>query len=322
MSLFQNTTSKHWLVLGLLTMLIFSTELLSTEKAAASVNIEQISKTEFRLTIDGAELEISIRDRILLSKKDILLDWINYSAKTVHQYYGRFPVDKARVELNVSGGFAVRFGQAFGGDDPYLKIVVGEDINQEMLRKDWIIVHEMIHLAMADVPHSNRWLLEGLATYVESIARAQQGHLSEEFVWNGFLSRMPQGLPVSGDKGLDYTPTWGRTYWGGAIFCLLADVEIRKLTDNRMSLRDALRGILKAGYSMKASATPMQIFEAADKATGVPVMVNLYQEMRANPTPADLEDLWRDLGVSLEGEQVVYNDEAPLTQIRQQLLRP
>ena len=100
----------------------------------------------------------------------------------------------------------------------------------------------MVHLAMAHVPETSRWWLEGLSTYVESIARAQRGHLSEEFVWNGFYHRMPQGLPQDGDRGLDRTPTWGRTYWGGAMFCLLADVEIRRLTDNRKSLRDALRG--------------------------------------------------------------------------------
>ena len=41
------------------------------------------------------------------------------------------------------------------------------------------------------------------------------------------------GLPEPGDEGLDYTHTWGRTYWGGATFCLLADVRIRRETHNR-----------------------------------------------------------------------------------------
>ncbi|MCZ6487800.1 MAG: hypothetical protein O6703_06455, partial [Gammaproteobacteria bacterium] len=179
------------------------------------VSIEPIDRTNFRLIIGDSRLEINIRDKVLLSKQDILLEWIKYSAQVVDQYYGRFPVDHLNIKLNVAGGFAVRFGQAFGGESPHLRIVVGEDINADMLRKDWILVHEMVHLAMADVPSSNRWLLEGLATYVESIARAQQGYLSEDFVWHGFLKRMPQGLPVAGDEGLDYTPTWGRTYWGG-----------------------------------------------------------------------------------------------------------
>ena len=47
------------------------------------------------------------------------------------------------------------------------------------------------------------------------------------------MKSMPFGLPKEGDKGLDYTHTWGRTYWGGAIFCLLADIEIRQQTNNK-----------------------------------------------------------------------------------------
>jgi hypothetical protein len=183
------------------------------------------------------------------------------------------------------------------------------------------MVHEMVHLAMADVPRANRWWLEGLSTYVESIARAQRGHLSEDFVWNGFYHRMPQGLPKSGDRGLDQTPTWGRTYWGGAMFCLLADIEIRKLTDNRKSLRDALRGILQDGYSMQASATPMQIFASADHAVGVSVLIPLYHKMKADPYPVDLDQLWRDLGVGVDNDAIVFDDDAPLAYIRKALLK-
>ncbi len=301
-------------------VLIFS--LTNVEAEVADVTIEQIDKTNFRLLIAGSRLDVNIRDRVLLSKKDILLNWIEYSAQTVYQYYGRFPVDNLDININVSGGFAVRFGQAFGGKSPHLRIVVGENINPEMLRKDWIMVHEMVHLAMANVPRSNRWLLEGLATYVESIARAQKGDLSEDFVWNGFINRMPQGLPGAGDAGLDHTPTWGRTYWGGAMFCLLADIEIRKLTDNRMSLRDALRGILKDGYSMQADTTAMQVFKSGDAATGVPVLVTLYEKMRADPVPVDLDALWVSLGVSLQNDRVNYLADAPLAYVRENLLRP
>jgi hypothetical protein len=309
---------RHYLFVWL----FFTIGSMNVEAGVSDVSIEPIDRTNFRLTIGASQLEVNIRDKVLLSKQDILLEWIKYSAQVVHQYYGRFPVDRLKIELNVAGGFAVRFGQAFGGESPHLRIVVGEDINQEMLRKDWIMVHEMVHLAMADVPRSNRWLLEGLATYVESIARAQQGYLSEEFVWNGFINRMPQGLPAAGDEGLDHTPTWGRTYWGGAMFCLLADIEIRRLTNNQMSLRDALRGILSDGYSMESDATPMQIFKSGDAATGVPVLVDLYQKMRADPMQVDLQALWGDLGVDLKNDQVVYNAEATLAYVREQMLKP
>lgn len=288
---------------------------------AASPAIETISDFESAMTIGGARITVEIRDRVLREKKALLLDWVIYSANTVTRYYNRFPVDSVHIELQVAGGHAVRFGQAFGGESPYVRVVVGENVTRQALRQDWIMVHELVHLAMADVPREHRWWLEGLATYVESIARAREGHLSEEFVWNGFYHRMPQGLPQSGDRGLDRTPTWGRTYWGGAMFCLLADIEIRKRTDNRKSLREALQGVLDAGYSMQASATPMQIFEAADRATGVDVLVPQYLAMKAAPHPVDLDQLWRDLGVGFDGTDIVYDDAAPLADIRKTMLR-
>lgn len=288
---------------------------------AADPEIESISDKEFAFDIDGSRVSVEIRDRVLRSKKDMLLDWVLYCSKAVHRYYARFPVKSVHINLMVTAGDKVRFGRAFGGEAPYLRIDVGEDVNPEMLRRDWILVHEMVHLAMANVPQEQAWLLEGLATYVESIARAQHGHLTEEQIWRYFIERMPQGLPQEGDRGLDLTPTWGRTYWGGAIFCMLADIEIRKLTDNRKSLRDALRGVLDAGLSMHADTTAMQVFEAGDRATGVAVLVPLYRKMKADPYPVDLDALWASLGVTLENQQVVYNDAAPMAHIRKRLLK-
>ena len=288
---------------------------------AAAPEIETIDDYRSAFEIGGARITVDIRDRVLREKRQLLLDWVLYSAQTVTAYYGRFPVDSVRIRIEVSGGHAVRFGQAFGGNSPGLRVVVGENFTAPALRRDWIMVHEMVHLAMADVPHANRWWLEGLATYVESVARAQSGHLDEAFIWRNFIERMPQGLPQSGDRGLDGTPTWGRTYWGGAMFCLLADIEIRRLSDNRKSLRDALRGILEDGYSMHTSATPMQIFESGDRATGVSVLVPMYRAMKADPNPVDLDQLWRDLGVAVDNDKIVYDDDAPLARVRKSLLK-
>jgi hypothetical protein len=82
-------------------------------------------------------------------------------------------------------------------------------------------------------------------------ARAQVGDLSAEIVWRELVDGLPKGLPAPGDRGLDNTHTWGRTYWGGALFCLMADLEIHRRTNNRFGLQDALRGIVRAGGNME-----------------------------------------------------------------------
>jgi hypothetical protein len=39
------------------------------------------------------------------------------------------------------------------------------------------MVHEMVHTALPDMPDRYAWLSEGLAVYVEPVARVQAGDL-------------------------------------------------------------------------------------------------------------------------------------------------
>jgi hypothetical protein len=165
----------------------------------------------------------------------------------VSVYFGKFPVASARILIVPVPGGGVPGGTTFGYRGAAIRLVVGSDSTEVDLIDDWKAVHEMTHLALPDVTEPHLWLAEGIAVYVESIARVQAGDLTAEKIWGDFVRDMKQGLPKEGDQGLDRTPTWGRTYWGGAIFCLLADVEIRKRTGNRIGLQQALRGILAAG---------------------------------------------------------------------------
>jgi hypothetical protein len=133
-------------------LLAFSGNLHATLVEDADPKIEILGKSQFAFDLDGSRISVEIRDRVLREKRDILLDWVVYSAKAVLHYYGRFPVRSVHIDLLVTDGPAVRFGRAFGGEAPMIRINVGEDINPEMLRRDWVLVHEMVHLAMADVP--------------------------------------------------------------------------------------------------------------------------------------------------------------------------
>src|SRR4029077_498473 len=127
------------------------------------------------------------------------------------------------------------------------------------------------------------WIEEGLATYIGPLARARAGDLTPEKVWGDLMDGLPKGLPGPEDRGLDFTPTWGRTYWGGALFCLLADIEIRKRTGNKKGLEDALRAILKAGGTIESDWPLSHTLEIGDRETGVPVLRELYEKMKAAP---------------------------------------
>jgi predicted metalloprotease with PDZ domain len=133
---------------------------------------------------------------------------------------------------------------------------------------------------------------------------------------------MPNGLPQSGDQGLDHTHTWGRTYWGGALFCLLADVEIRKKTGNRFGLRDAMSAVLRASGGVSFEMPIDRVFKVGDEATGTSVLRDLYAQMKDKPVSPDMDDLWRQLGVRLHGDKADLLDDAPLAATRKAIMTP
>lgn len=250
-----------------------------------------------------------------------LLDWIRDAARAVRGFYGRMPVPRLAVFVRPVRGGAIGFGTTMGGSGAGIAIDVGRRTSRARFREDWILAHEMTHTALPDLGRSHHWLEEGLATYVEPLARARAGLLSKERVWQDWVEGMPKGEPEPGDEGLDRTHTWGRTYWGGALFCLVADLEIRERTGGRKSLRDALLGVQAAGGDISVSWEIDRVIEAGDAATGVPVLRETYDRMKETPVNVDLDSIWRRLGIVHEGGRVAFDDAAPLASVREEMTR-
>jgi hypothetical protein len=243
--------------------------------------------------------------------------WVERSARTVAGYYGHFPVKKYRLLIMPVAGSGVRGGTTWGFRGAATKLRLGQGSTMAQLDTDWVLIHEMIHTAFPSMEERHHWIEEGLATYIESIARVQSGNLDAGVMWNSLVTGMPHGEPGVGDGGLDNTHTWGRTYWGGALFCLTADVQIRERTGNKMGLQDALRGIVNAGGSIEREDWTLDhTLEIADRATGTRVLEELYAKNRDAPVDVDLAALWQKLGISVQGGRVVFDDKAPLANVR------
>ena len=242
--------------------------------------------------------------------------WIDQAAGAVSTYYGQFPVQRTRILVERVDGSGVQWARTFSHSGFFVRVAMGNETTALQLASDWMLTHEFVHLALPTLPDEHDWLQEGAATYVEPVARAQAGQLTPERVWAEFAHEMSRGLPGPKDRGLDYTSTWARTYWGGAMFCLMADIEIRKQTANRFGLRDALRAILAGGGTLDHRWSIRETLVTGDRAVGVPVLTRLYDQWRAVPVRVDLEALWHQLGVQREGRSVVLDDTAPLADVR------
>lgn len=250
-----------------------------------------------------------------------LREWIERSAAIVRGYYGDFPVSMVTIRVAAVEGDSMGAGRTFGLPQARIEVKVGRHITPQALEDDWVLVHEMIHLALPAVADEQNWLAEGIATYVEGIARTQAGNMDEAALWAEYVKAMPKGLPQSDDRGLDRTHTWARTYWGGALYCLLADVRIREQSNNRRGLQEALRAIAQAGAGMAARWPVERILAAGDAPTGTTVMTDLYRTMKDQPFAPDLNALWDDLGIHITDGVVQLNDAARLAAVRRAITR-
>ncbi|HWX25214.1 MAG TPA: hypothetical protein VN083_09245 [Vicinamibacteria bacterium] len=276
---------------------------------------------EAKISVRGATIQVAITPGEKRVSRDDLLDWVRRAGEAVSGYFDRFPMPRALVLVGIGGRRDIGGGTTMGNGGGSIMVFVGKAAQPEDLRDDWVLTHEMIHLALPDLmPH--HWLEEGIATYVEPLARARAGFLTDEVVWRGLAQGLPNGLPGPGDRGLDRTHTWGRTYWGGALFCFLADLEIRKQTHGRRSLQDALRGVLGGGGNLSIHWDVDRFLAEGDRATGVPVLSEMYARMAQKPAPVDLDGLWQELGVSLTKGGVRFDDRAPLAAIRRSFTLP
>ena len=100
------------------------------------------------------------------------------------------------------------------------------------------------------------------------------------------------------------------------MFLFLADMEIRRKTENRAGLGTVLRGILDAGYDARRRASLVEVFEAGDRATGTTVLMDLYVQNRHTAVDVDLDGIWRRLGVSVNAKLARFDDSAPEAWLR------
>jgi hypothetical protein len=272
------------------------------------------------LDLEGATIAVEWDDAL----KPIVPEsraWVESAARTVARFYGRFPAERLSLRLDARPGGGVGGGRTTNYDGAKITVSVGTATTRAQFAEDWVLVHEMIHLALPEVGRGHNWLAEGLATYIEGIARAQAGTRPVADVWSEFRRSMPVGLPKPGEGGLDQTRTWARTYWGGAVFCLQADVSIREQSGNRFSLRDALIAILKttggyAGPSAPRGVDIDEVFRVGDEAAQTHVLTDLYARMKESPDAPDLTALFERLGVRGGKGAVEFDERAPLAAIR------
>jgi hypothetical protein len=273
------------------------------------------------LDVGGAKLELTRLDGALDQSFDDVGRWVEKSATAVQDFYRAFPVPRASVTIiPIPARDAVVFGKVLPESEPGVALLLGEHAPRQALYSDWILVHELFHLGFPSFFGEGKWLDEGLATYYEPIIRVRAGLYSEVELWDELESQMPRGLPAFRD-GLEKAADFRGIYWGGAIACLLADVEARRRSPSR-GLEVGLRALREAGGTASEVWSLKDAIGVIDDALGAPTLAPIAENHARRGSAFDLAKLFSALGVNREPSGgVQLSDSAPLSAVRRAIIR-
>jgi hypothetical protein len=288
-----------------------------------------------KLDAEGATLRMALLDGRIALGADRMARWVETAFRAVSTFYGQAPDAEVLVVIGpVPKERGVKFGRLLPESGPGVMMLVGEKTREEDLVEDWMLVHELFHIGSPSYGAKSGWFDEGLATYFEPLIRARAGLTTEAEVWREMASEMPRGLAALTEYGLAKGESRDDTYWGGGLFCFLADVEMRRRTQGKLGLEDGLRAVLREGGNSSEVWGFEETLKAMDAGMGAPVLEELAARHVSKGAPVELERLMRELGVvtrkSASGEAsggggakppVRFDDTAPLAAIRKAIVR-
>ena len=319
----------------------FATGMHATDSAAQTYAFRSYDLDEGSFTAFGPQRHVAVDvpslngqspsrvDVVLVGKGRFAMtdeqigQWVRDAGGVVAPLFGRFPVDHTTLfVVPARGQDEVVFGKVLSLAGASVVLVVGDRMKEAAQHQDWVLVHEMFHLGFPTFRGEGRWLGEGLATYYEPILRARAGWTGEPDVYRQFVRNMPRGMPARGSasSGLAQREDLDSIYWGGALFCLAADVRIREETRGRHSLDDVLRAALLRGGDATKVWTVAEVVRLADDVTGTKVMSEMYDRYAARGERIDIEALFAQLGVGRDGAVTEQSPRHPLAWVRRQIV--
>jgi hypothetical protein len=294
----------------------FAVALISCSSASSGLHARPLSDND--LSEPGGIISLSMPQALPVPQAEVR-QWVDRAAEAIGKFYDRYPVKHATITILPADRGEIQNGVE--NDGKFITIYLGPNSQLSSLPGDWMLTHEMFHLSQPDLGIQYSWMSEGMADYLEPVARIHAGLITEPQFWKDLVEGLPQGLPKAGDKGLDFTQDWGRVYWGGCLYWLLADVRVRQETHNAKSVRDAARAVLDAGGDGSQYWKLERLLAAYDAGTGTKVFEQLHDELGLKPGSADLGMMWRRLGVNYYQGRVTFDDQAPDAAIRKGITR-
>ncbi len=258
--------------------------------------------------LPGAVLEVALLGRMSRVDDATLCAWMRSTAEEVLQVRRTFPYPYITVRLIPVPGRErpSLFGMVLWSSPPSISVLVGQDAPPESFTRDWVALHELLHLTHPAFLPRVAWLSEGLATYYTEVARTRSGRQTPLEAWGELVAGFERGrVDANGrtmEQVVEASDSSPGVYWTGALVALHLDVELRRLTGNARGLDDVLE--LLAG---RGSTSTLEAFGVAvDEVAGRPLFEALLARHLTRPAFAERDALLEALGVvaSPEGDRL------------------
>jgi hypothetical protein len=279
------------------------------------------------LQVRGATLTVARLDHPTKASPRGIEHWLRTAAGAVTKLYGVFPIERTQVIVDPVRGDSVEFGYVVRGGGATVLFFLGDEAADDELPGEWVAVHEFSHLALPFVSRNDAWLSEGFATYFQEVLRARAGLIPPKVAWQHLFEGFERGKGQVNRRSLaDNSARMGfehrfmRVYWSGAAIWLLGDVALRRQSGGKKSLDTALLG-LRACCLHDAHLYPAsEVLEILDREAGTQVFRRLYDRWAPSKEFPDLRETYRLLGLAIDGDQVQFEDGAPLAKVRDAIM--
>lgn len=228
--------------------------------------------------------------------EDDVRRWLTRAVQTTASVGGRFPRDRLQfVIIPVNGsGAEVAFGMVRRGGGSSILLLPSVDAQIAELEADWVAIHELSHLWLPRLHAEDRWLSEGIATYLQEVLRARCGLQSSDRAWerirDGFERgrRSGSGKPLSVEsRRMNRTGAYQRVYWAGTAFALETDLRLRRRSNGESTLLTVLNEAQRDWQDDASLQSASRVLAVLDQASGAGFIAALGERYAAS---ADFPD--------------------------------
>lgn len=282
-----------------------------------------------RFAAAGAQIELAVLDAPMTATADGLRRWATDAAQSVALLYETFPRERLQIVVVpvTRGGGTVYFGAAGRGGGPGVYILMDSTARDDQLPGGWTTVHELLHHGMPFV--ADAWMAEGWVSYYTEVVRTRMGHRSEQDGWRELAEAFDRGRRDGRGVSIERlsetmhdTYAYQGVYWSGAAIGFILDVEVREDSKNRVSLDDAMRELRRCCGDALTKWTAAELLGRLDRWYGKPLFTTTAREHLNRSSFPPVERAFARLGVRLDGEDVVLDDDHPNADLRRAIMAP